>query len=115
MLGQSRSTHRHEPLVRNDEQAFTNDIVGLATRFDRYGYRRITALLRLAGWKANHKRVERIWRRKGLRVPARQPRRGRLWLSYGSCLRAEAREEKTMYGPTTLCRSGPWTAGRCGR
>ena len=98
MLGQSRSTHRHEPLVRNDEQAFTNDIVGLATRFGRYGYRRITALLRLAGWKVNHKRVERIWRRKGLRVPASQPRRGRLWLSYGSCLRAEAREEKPCMG-----------------
>ena len=70
MLGQSRSTHRHEPLVRDDEQTLTNDIVGLATRFGRYGYRRITALLRLAGWVVNHKRVERIWRREGLKVPA---------------------------------------------
>ena len=56
MLGQSRSTNRHEPLVRDDEQALTNYIVGLATRFGRYGYRRITALLRHIGWVVNHKR-----------------------------------------------------------
>ena len=82
-----RSTHRHEPLVRGDEQALTSDIVGLATRFGRYGYRRITALLRRAGWNVNHKRVERIWRREGLKVSARLPRRGRLWLNDGSCVR----------------------------
>ena len=65
MLEQPRSTQRHEPLVRDDEQALTNDIVGLATRFGRYGYLQITALLRGAEWKVNHKRVERIWRREG--------------------------------------------------
>ena len=59
----------------------------LATRFGRYGYRRITALLRERGWSVNHKRVERIWRREGLKVPRRQPKRGRLWLSDGSCVR----------------------------
>ena len=74
MLGQPRSTQRHEPPVRDDEQALTNDIAALATRFGRYGYRRITALLRHAGWQVNHKRVERIWRREGLKVPARQSR-----------------------------------------
>ena len=87
-LEQPGSTHRHEPLVRDDEQALTqspsNHVVGLATRFGRYGYRRITALLRRAGWDVNHKRVERIWRREGLKVPARQPRRGRMWLNDGS-------------------------------
>ncbi len=87
MLGLSRSTHRLAPLVRDDEQAFTNDTAGLATRFGRYGYRRITALLRLAGWVVNHKRVERIRRREGPSVPARQPRRGRLWLNYEPCVR----------------------------
>ena len=87
MLEQPRSTQRHEPLVKDDEQALTNDIVSLATRFGRYGYRRITALLRGAGWQVNHKRVERIWRREGLKVPARQPRRGRLWLNDGSTIR----------------------------
>ena len=65
MLEQPRSTQRHEPQVRDDEQAQPNDIVGLAARFGRYGYRRITALLRHAGWDVNHKRVERIWRRGG--------------------------------------------------
>ena len=62
MLGQPRSTQRQEPQVQDDEQALTNEMVGLATRFGRYGYRRITALLRRAGWNVNHKRVERIWR-----------------------------------------------------
>ncbi len=84
---QRRSTQRHEPLVKDDEQALTNDIVGLATRFGRYGYRRITVQLRDAGWPVNHKRVERIWRREGLKVPASQPKRGRLWLNDGSCVR----------------------------
>ena len=87
MLEQPRSTQRNDPLVKDDEQALTNDIVGLATRFGRYGYRRITALLRGAGWQVNHKRVERIWRREGLKVPARLPRRGRLWLNGGSAIR----------------------------
>ena len=92
MLEQPRSTQRHEPLVKyasysDDEQALTNDMVGLATRLGRYGYRRITALLRHAGWDVNHKRVERIRRREGLKVPLRQPRRGRLWLNDGSCVR----------------------------
>jgi transposase InsO family protein len=61
--------------------------VGLASAYGRYGYRRVTALLRAAGWRVNAKRVERIWRREGLKVPRRQPRRGRLWLNDGSCLR----------------------------
>ena len=65
----------------------TNAIVALATRFGRYGYRRITALLRRRGRVVIHKRVEGIWRREGLKVPARQPRRGRLWLNDGSCVR----------------------------
>ena len=62
-------------------------VVSLATRYGRYGYRRITALLRNDGWEVNHKRVERIWRQEGLKVPQKQPKRGRLWLNDGSCLR----------------------------
>jgi transposase InsO family protein len=62
-------------------------VVELATRFGRYGYRRITALLNHEGLKVNHKRVERIWRREGLKVPKKQPKRGRLWLNDGSCVR----------------------------
>ena len=65
----------------------TADIIELARQYGRYGYRRITALLRRAGWAVNKKRVERIWRCEGLKVPIKQPKRGRLWLNDGSCVR----------------------------
>ena len=65
-------------------------MVALATRFGRYGYRRVTALLRQEGWRVNHKRVERLWRQEGLRVPQRQPKRRRLWLGDGSIVRRRA-------------------------
>jgi putative transposase len=72
----------------DDEKQLTSDIIELATKYGRYGYRRITALLNNEmGWKVNHKRVERIWRREGLKVPKKQPKRGRLWLNDGSCIR----------------------------
>jgi hypothetical protein len=62
----------------------TTDIIRLASHYGRYGYRRITAMLRSEGWTVNAKRVERIWRREGLKVPQKQPKRGRLWLNDGS-------------------------------
>ena len=62
-------------------------MIELAIQFGRYGYRRITELLRREGWRVNHKRVERLWRREGLKVPQRQPKRRRLWLNDGSCVR----------------------------
>ena len=65
----------------------TADIIELALQYGRYGYRRITAMLRSAGWRVNKKRVERIWRCEGLKVPVKQPKRGRLWLNDGSCIR----------------------------
>ena len=86
-VGQSRSTQRHQPRTREDEEALREAIIKLACRFGRYGYRRITALLRGAGWKVNHKRVQRIWRQEGLKVPSKQPKRSRLWLNDGSCAR----------------------------
>ena len=86
-IGQPRSTQRHERKVPDDEERFIGQIIRLATQYGRYGYRRITALLRGDGWKVNHKRVERIWRREGLKVPQKQPKRGRLWLNDGSCIR----------------------------
>jgi putative transposase len=87
VLGQHRSTQRKVAQTADDEAALTADIVELARRYGRYGYRRIAALLRQAGWRVNRKRVERIWRREGLKVPARQPKRDRLWLADGSCIR----------------------------
>jgi putative transposase len=87
ILRQPRSTQRYAPIERDDEKPLTRRIVELASAFGRYGYRRITALLRREGWRVNHKRVERIWKREGLKVPKKQPRRGRLWLNDGSCIR----------------------------
>ena len=87
VLGQHRSTQRKAPGRADDEVALTADITALARQYGRYGYCRITALLRAEGWRCNYKRVERIWRCEGLRVPARQPKRGRLWLNDGSCVR----------------------------
>ena len=87
VLDQHRSTQRKARRTADDEAALTQAIIALATQYGRYGYRRITALLHAEGWACNHKRVERIWRVEGLKVPARQPKRGRLWLSDGSCLR----------------------------
>jgi len=65
----------------------TESIVSLATQYGRYGYRRITTMLQWDGWRVNHKRAERIWRREGLKVPQKQLKRGRLWLNDGSCMR----------------------------
>ena len=87
MLGQPRTTQRRGRKVASDEGALRGDIVRLASRFGRYGYRRVTDMLRIEGWGVNHKRVERIWRQEGLKVPERQPKRGRLWLNDGSCIR----------------------------
>ena len=75
----------------------TRRIIELATRYGRYGYRRITGLLRNEGWKVNHKRVERIWRREGLKVPKKQPKRGRLWLNDGSCIRLRPQHKNHVW------------------
>jgi transposase InsO family protein len=87
ILGQPRSTHRYERRTADDEQRLTARILALVKRFGRYGYRRITGLLIGEGWHVNHKRIERIWRREGLKVPRKQAKRGRLWLNDGSCIR----------------------------
>jgi len=88
VLEQARATQRRILYPPSDEKRLTDDIIALATRYGRYGYRRITALLNNEhGWRVNHKRVERIWRKEGLKVPKKQPKRGRLWLNDGSCIR----------------------------
>lgn len=87
VLGQHRSTQRKIPTTPDDEAALTADIIARALQYGRYGYRRITALLRDAGWRVNRKRVARIWRQEGLKVPQKQPKKGRLWLNDGSCIR----------------------------
>lgn len=87
VLEQPRSTQRHQAVVKIDEEPLTERIVWLAERYGRYGYRMITGLLINEGWRVNHKRVERIWRQEGLKVPRKQPKRRRLWFNDGSCIR----------------------------
>ena len=74
-------------IFRSDEEALTRDIIALASEYGRYGYRRITALLQARGWPIGKDRVQRIWRREGLKVPQKQRPRRRLWLNDGSCVR----------------------------
>lgn len=86
-LGQSRSLQRWKHKKPEDSKALTDAIIRLASKYGRYGYKRITALLRAEGWHVNPKRVERIWRQEGLKVPQRHKKRGRLYLNNGSCIR----------------------------
>jgi len=87
VLGVPLSTYCYQPRLSSEEEELTERINKLAVDYGRYGYRRITALLQMEGWKINHKRVERIWRTEGLKVPQRQPKRRRLWFNDGSCIR----------------------------
>jgi putative transposase len=91
VLGQHRSTQRRVPTGPDDEERLTADLVELARRHGRLGYRKIAEMLRsTAGWIVNDKRVERIWRREGLKVPAKQSKQGRIWSADGSCIRLRA-------------------------
>jgi putative transposase len=87
LLSHPRGTQRYTALAREDEDKLTHAILALASNYGRYGYRRITALLQAAGWAVGTDRVQRIWRREGLKVPHKQKPKGRLWLNDGSCIR----------------------------
>ena len=99
VLGQHRSTQRQLPRGRADEERLVADMIELTRQYGRYGYRRVAALLRDGGWQVNDKRVERLWRREGLKVPMKQSKKGRLWLNDGSCvlLRPEYRNHVWSY------------------
>ena len=86
-MGQHRSAQRKVPIGLPDEERLTDDIIALTEEFGRYGYRMITGMLNNSGWQVNHKRVERFWRREGLKAPQKHPKKGRLWLNDGSCVR----------------------------
>ena len=87
MLNQPRSTQRYLPRIRDGESLLIKRMIELATKYGRYGYRRITALLQREGFQVNHKRIERLWRKEGLKVPQKQPKRKRLWFNDRSCIR----------------------------
>ena len=97
VIGQPRSTQRYRKRPAEDEEQLRERIVYLASRFGRYGYRRVTAMLQAEGWPVNHKRVERIWRLEGLKVPQKQPKRGRLWLNDGSTVRLRPKFAKHVW------------------
>ena len=101
LLGQWRGTQRYEPMDRPEEDKLTRAVIELARQYGRYGYRRITALLRNGGWQVGKDRVQRIWRREGLKVPQNQRPRRRLWLNDGSCVRLRP-ERPNQGGVTTL-------------
>lgn len=89
-LNVNRNTYRYEPIRLPDEDEVRSDIINKATNFGRVGYRMVTNMMRNEGTIINHKRVERIWREEGLKLPTKQPKRRRLWLNDGSCIRLRA-------------------------
>ncbi|MBL8805351.1 MAG: IS3 family transposase [Rhodospirillales bacterium] len=97
IISQPRGTQRYIPTVRADEDALTKAVVTLASEYGRYGYRRVTALLRSGGWQVGTDRVQRIWRREGFKVPKKQRPRGRLWLNDGSCVRLRPEYPKHVW------------------
>jgi len=97
VLDQPRSTQRRKSYVPRDEPRLVRRITKLASDYGRYGYRRVTALLRAEDWRVNHKRIERLWRREGLKVPKKQPKRRRLWLNDGSCVRLRAAHQDHVW------------------
>lgn len=86
-LGQCRSVCRYIKRIDPEKEKLRLRVIAMTKEYGRYGYRRVTALLWMEGWAVNHKRVERIWRQEGLKVPRKQPKRSRLWLADGSCVR----------------------------
>ena len=76
VIGQPRSTQRYEKQVSDDEALLRQRIIEFARDYGRYDYRRVTAPVRNEGWIVSHKRVQRIWREEGLKVPQKQPKRG---------------------------------------
>ena len=109
MLDINRGSHRYAPIKLSDEDKIRAEIIKLAEKYGRYGYRKIADLMKNGGKVINYKRVERIWREEGLKVPQKQPKKGRLWLNDGSCVRLRPEyknnvwsydfiEDKTMNG-----------------
>ena len=90
VVGQPRSVQREEPKVSEHEQRLVKDMRKHAAEQPRYGYRRVHALLREAGWAVNHKQVHRLWREEGLKVPSRQHKKARLGCSENGILRKKA-------------------------
>ena len=87
VMGHARSPHQQLARLPDDDPRLVSRMIELSTTYGRYGYRRLTGLLRGPGWTGHHKRIERLWRREGLKVPQKQPQRGRWWLADGAGIR----------------------------
>lgn len=87
IIGQARTTQRYQPKTNIENECLRERVIELAEEYGRYGYRTITDLLNNEGWSIGKDAVYTIWREEGLQVPQKQPKRGRLWLADGSCIR----------------------------
>ena len=96
-LNLNRSGLRYMPVLLPKDGELTNKIIELATNYGRYGYRKITRMVNNLGYNVNHKKVERIWREQGLRVPKRQQKKRRLFLNDGSCIRLRAEHKNHVW------------------
>ena len=107
VLQQHRSTHRYVPKSSDDEDRLVQGVIELARQYGRYGYRCIAAILRDSRWLLNDKRVERLWRCKGLTVPMKQPKRSRFWLNDGSCVRLRPQHVNHVWSSDFSSTIGP--------
>lgn len=87
VIGQLRTTQRYQKIVDPTREQLRGRIVELATEYGRYGYKTITSMLQMEGHEVGRDRVLRLWQEEGLQVPQKQPKRSRLWLADGSCIR----------------------------
>lgn len=97
VLSVNRTTYRYEPKRLPDEDAIRADIIDKACNFGRVGYRMVTHMMRNEGYNINHKRVERIWREEGLKLPQKQIKRRRLWMNDGSCIRLRSEHKNHVW------------------
>lgn len=97
VIGQLRSTQRYEKLPNQEQDLLKKRVIGLAKEYGRYGYRQVTDLLNMEGWDVGKDRVYTIWRQEGLKVPQKQPKRRRLWLADGSCIRHRPEYENHVW------------------
>ena len=87
VIGFSRSSFKYSAVEDPFSKEVEKRVINLATMYGRYGYKKITELLHNQGFKVGRNKVFRIWQREGLKVPQKQPKRARLWLGDGSCIR----------------------------
>lgn len=97
VVGQLRTTQRYQPVVDPERLRVRERIVQLATQYGRFGYKTITSMLQLEGFDVGRDAVHRVWREEGLQVPQKQPKRARLWLTDGSCIRLRPKHRNHVW------------------